>query len=105
MGIPEAIVESVSGCDEAAQPWLYKNIVLTGGCAMFPGFKERLEKEVRKLAPNDLDVVIRKVENPLEYAWRGGASLAKDKEFSEMCVTKQEYMEGGFQACQQKFYL
>jgi len=105
MGIPEAIVECVSGCEEAAQPWLYKNIVLTGGCAMFSGFKERLHNEVRKLAPGDMEVVIREVDNPVDYAWRGGASLAKDIEFGGMCVTKQEYMENGFQACQQRFYL
>ena len=105
MGIPEAVVECVGGCEEAAQPWLYRNIVLTGGCAMFPGFRERMEREVRRLAPGDMEVVVREVENPVEYAWRGGASLAKDSEFEGMCVSKQEYMESGFQACQQKFYL
>jgi len=105
MGIPEAVVESVSSCEEGAQPWLYRNIVLTGGCAMFPGFRDRLEREVRKLAPGDMEVVVREVSNPVEYAWKGGASLAKDPEFAGLCVTKQEYLEEGFHACQQKFYL
>jgi actin-related protein 6 len=66
---------------------------------------ERMQREVRRLAPGDMEVVVREVENPVEYAWRGGASLAKDSEFEGMCVSKQEYMESGFQACQQKFYL
>ena len=43
---------------------------------MFPGFRVRMEREVRRLASRDMEV-----ENPVEYAWRGGASLAKDSEF------------------------
>lgn len=30
MGIGEAVVECVSSCEALAQPWLYRNIVLTG---------------------------------------------------------------------------
>merc|ERR1712192_167979 len=37
MGLAEAVVESVSACDPAAQPWLYRNILLTGGNMAFPG--------------------------------------------------------------------
>ena len=44
-------------------------------------------------------------DDPIGYAWKGGASLAKDPDFSNLCVTKAEYMEKGFNACQQKFYL
>ena len=53
------MVETVSQCEEAAQPWLYRNIVLTGGIVMFPGFRERLETEVRRLAPANMEVVVR----------------------------------------------
>ena len=105
MGLAESVVESVSGCSEAAQPWLYRNILLTGGCAQFPGLRDRLQEEVRRLAPGEMEVVVRETDNSVEFAWKGGASLASDKEFKAMCVTKQEYMETGFQACQERFYL
>ena len=36
-----------------------RNIVLTGGSVMFPGFRERLETEVRSLAPQLMEVVVR----------------------------------------------
>ena len=77
----------------------------TGGCVNFPGFKERLESEIRRLAPTEMEVVVRDIEDPITFAWKGGASLASDKEFRGMCVTKEEYMDGGYNVCNRKFYL
>ena len=57
-GIAETIVHSVMSCDPEAQPWLFKNIILTGGNACLPNFKERVEREVRALAPDVYDVSI-----------------------------------------------
>ena len=105
MGVAEAVVECVSSCDQAAQPWLYRNIVLTGGSVKFPGFRQRLETEVRRLAPAEMEVVIRDDEDPVTYAWRGGANLANDRDFKAMCVTKDEYMDGGYNVCNRRFYL
>jgi len=105
MGLAEAIVESVSACDPAAQPWLYRNILLTGGNMAFPGMGERLQQEVRTLAPSNMKVEVRVTSSPSLYPWQGGASLAKDPDLPQLCVTKEEYMEKGFQACQHRFYL
>jgi actin-related protein 6 len=55
-GIPETIVESIQQCDPESQPWLFRNIVLTGGNAAIPNFRERVEREVRALAPDVFDV-------------------------------------------------
>merc|ERR1712013_162341 len=103
--LAEAIVESVSACDPAAQPWLYRNILLTGGNMAFPGMEERLQQEVRTLAPSNMKVEVRVAPSPSLYPWQGGASLAKDPDLPQLCVTKEEYMEKGFQACQHRFYL
>jgi actin-related protein 6 len=83
-----------------------RNIVLTGGNALFPGFRERLEREVRSLAPHLLEVVVRVGgPEPHLYPWRGGASLAADPALPTLCVSKEEYMEKGYSACQQKYFL
>lgn len=58
MGIPEAICYSISVCPAEAQSHLYANILLTGGCTLFPGFRERVEAEVRSRAPDHLDVQV-----------------------------------------------
>ena len=44
------------------RPHLYKNIVLTGGNAWFPGFRERIEAEVRSMAPVEYTVKVSRPE-------------------------------------------
>ncbi len=56
MGIPELIVNAIEQCEEAAHRWLYRNIVLTGGCASIPNFRERVERDIRQLAPAQFEV-------------------------------------------------
>ncbi len=56
MGLPEAIAESISRCPEETRRWLFANIVLTGGCMAMPNARERVEREVRKLAPEQYQV-------------------------------------------------
>lgn len=55
-GIPEAIVECISRCEPQVQPWLYRNIVLTGGNACLRNMRARVEKDVRALAADIYDV-------------------------------------------------
>lgn len=56
MGIPEAIMDSVKSCSEETWPHLLSNIILTGGNAKFPGFRDRVYKEVRSLAPAEYTI-------------------------------------------------
>lgn len=58
MGLAEAIIESCNACPEKTLGHLLPNIVIVGGCAMFDGMAERLQKEVRALAPDYLDVAV-----------------------------------------------
>ena len=58
MGIPEAITHSISVCPRETHPHLYANILLTGGCTLFPGFRDRVEADVRKQAPDYVDVKV-----------------------------------------------
>lgn len=103
-GIPETIVHAIQECDQEAQPWLYRNILLTGGNACLPNFKERIQREIRALAPDAYDVNVRLPEDPVGYAWHGGAALASDPVFSSICVTKQEYLERGPAVCHERYY-
>jgi len=56
MGLAYLIQHCISLCPEASRPHLFDNILLTGGSCLFPGFRERLESDVRSLAPDDYDV-------------------------------------------------
>lgn len=103
MGIPEAIVDSIQAMPEEMQPHFYQNIVLTGGNTLFPGFKERMEAELRSLAPAHLPVSILMPENPITYSWEGGKLLSYNPDYDEMVVTRDDFEENGHCVCEEKF--
>lgn len=95
MGIPEAIIHSIDACPEENKESLFENIILYGGNALFPGFRDRVFNEVRALALDHFDVNVSIADNPITYAWEGGKYLFKDPEFYSFCLTKEEYEEEG----------
>uniref|UniRef100_A0A8C1SGM0 Actin-related protein 6 n=1 Tax=Cyprinus carpio TaxID=7962 RepID=A0A8C1SGM0_CYPCA len=103
MGIPEALVNSINNMPEEMQPHFYKNIVLTGGNALFPGYRDRVYKEVRALAPVEYQVSVVLPQNPICYPWEGGKLLAENPDFEEMVVTREDYEENGHYVCEEKF--
>lgn len=58
MGLAEAIFDACKSCPEKALGHLLPNILCIGGCGMFAGMAERLEKEVRALAPDHVEVEV-----------------------------------------------
>ena len=80
LGLAEAIIQSIEACDPIYQAALLQNIVLTGGSVKIPSFKERLEKELRSLAPTNVSIRIYLPENPEEYAWMGCRDLANEND-------------------------
>uniref|UniRef100_A0AC11ECJ8 Actin related protein 6 n=1 Tax=Ovis aries TaxID=9940 RepID=A0AC11ECJ8_SHEEP len=103
MGIPEAIVYSIQNLPEEMQPHFFKNIVLTGGNSLFPGFRDRVYSEVRCLTPTDYDVSVVLPENPITYAWEGGKLISENDDFEDMVVTREDYEENGHSICEEKF--
>ncbi|XP_051889667.1 actin-related protein 6 [Pristis pectinata] len=103
MGIPEAIVHSVQSLPEEMHPHFYKNIVLTGGNSLLPGFRDRVYAEVRSLTPCDYDVSVLLPENPITYSWEGGKLLSDNDDFMDMVVTRDDYEENGHCICEEKF--
>ncbi|KAK0132876.1 Actin-related protein 6 [Merluccius polli] len=103
MGIPEAVVRSIRTMPEEMQPHFYKNIVVTGGNCLFPGFRERVLRDVRALAPAEFPVSVLLPPNAVGYAWEGGKLLADNPDYDEMVVTREEYEENGHFICEEKF--
>lgn len=60
MGIAEAIVKCIRSCPVSVQSSLAKHIVIVGGNANFPGFKERLYSDVRSYLPDHWNVGVYK---------------------------------------------
>ena len=65
----------VGECPEQAQRWLYRNIVLIGGCTKTPNFRERVEREVRELAPDTFKVSWRLLSETTQVTGRKSRNL------------------------------
>lgn len=104
-GIPETVIEVVEACPAEAASHLLYNIIIIGGCALFPGMQSRLQAEIRALAPDDIDIRVTVPANPITYAWEGGKTIVDDPNFTSYCVTRQEYEEEGTRGIMEKSVL
>uniref|UniRef100_M3YJB0 Actin-related protein 6 n=1 Tax=Mustela putorius furo TaxID=9669 RepID=M3YJB0_MUSPF len=101
--IGRTIILMLQNVVEEMQPHFFKNIVLTGGNSLFPGFRDRVYSEVRCLTPTDYDVSVVLPENPITYAWEGGKLISENDDFEDMVVTREDYEENGHSVCEEKF--
>ncbi|KAL8715154.1 MAG: hypothetical protein Q9220_001111 [cf. Caloplaca sp. 1 TL-2023] len=74
-GLPETVMQSLSGLPPGLWPAMLANVLVIGGDCLMDGFMERL---------------------PIKSIWLGGAILAADRTaLKAMQVTRQEYLEHG----------
>jgi len=94
-GIHEVVYNNISSCDLDIRRDLYSNIVLSGGTTMFPGFADRLHRELSMLAPKTMRVKVVAPPERKYSVWIGGSVLASLDTFQNMWLTKEEYEEQG----------
>jgi len=94
-GIHRLTYDSIQKCDIDIRKDLYKNTVLSGGTTMFPAIEERLDQEMKQLAPGGVEVKIIAPPERKYSVWIGGSILASLSTFDEMWVEKAEYEESG----------
>jgi len=98
MGVAGLVWESISRCDIDVRRTLLSNVVLSGGSTMFPGFPERLTKELRGYAPTASQANIRVVHSKdQKYAvWSGAQVFASLRSMQEdQWMTIEDYDEYG----------
>ena len=114
-GVAECVLQSLEIVPERFRPVLLANIVLVGGNAAIPGFKERFEQELRPLAPAEAVVRVAVPADSIRYSWLGGARMAWAMDNARECgggddaaamarrrVSRKEYMENGLLWAQKK---
>jgi len=94
-GIHKYADDAVKKCDQDIRKELYKNIVLAGGSTMFPRMGERIQKEIKALAPTMTVVEYFAPPERKNSAWIGGSIIASLTSFMPMFITKAEYKEEG----------
>lgn len=102
-GIASTVAQSVALLPKDLQGMFWAHIGLIGGNAKFPGFRQRLESELRALAPVDCEVSIHNSKDPILESYRSGVAFAKKPVFAQQAVTRAEYLEMGSNASRRKF--
>ncbi|KAI0301094.1 actin-like protein ARP6 [Multifurca ochricompacta] len=102
-GLGEAIVQSISLLPEDLQGMFWANIGLIGGSTKLPGFAARLMAELRPCAPADCEIKIYESKDAITEAYKSAMALAMTSTFSNLAVTRAEYLEGGSGYCRRKF--
>jgi actin-related protein len=94
-GIHKLTFQSIMKCDVDIRKDLYNNIVCSGGTTMFEGIAERLQKEIKALAPDSMTIKIIAPPERKYSVWIGGSILSSLSTFEEMWISKNEYDEAG----------
>ena len=85
------ISQSILNCSADMRQELYSNIILAGGSTMFPGFSERLNKEMTDLVSSTTKIKITAPQERKFSVWIGGSILSSLSSFEKMWITKAEY--------------
>jgi len=94
-GMHKLTFQSIMKCDVDIRKDLYNNIVMSGGTTMFNGIAERMQKEIKALAPDSMTIKIIAPPERKYSVWIGGSILSSLSTFEEMWISKAEYDEAG----------
>jgi actin-related protein len=94
-GIHETTYNSIMKCDVDIRKDLYANTVLSGGTTMYPGFADRMLKEIMALAPSTMKIKIIAPPERKYSVWIGGSRLASKSTFQRNLISKEKYDEVG----------
>ncbi|KAK3686850.1 Actin-related protein 5 [Vermiconidia calcicola] len=89
----DIVMQRLSGHD--ARDAILKDVFLTGGYALFQGFEERLQRELRAVLPADVQMCVRRAKDPVLDAWKGAAKWASSSGSRQAFITREEYQEMG----------
>jgi actin-related protein len=94
-GVHKLTFSSIMKCDVDIRKDLYNNVVMSGGTTMFNGVAERMQKEIKALAPDSMTIKIIAPPERKYSVWIGGSILSSLSTFEEMWIQKAEYDEAG----------
>jgi actin len=94
-GIHRQIFNLISKGEIDIRRSLYSNIVLSGGSTLFPGFEQRLRKEIVCLAPKTINVAVHAPVKRNLSVWIGGSIIGSMTGYRGLWLSKTDYEEFG----------
>lgn len=95
LGFHELLWRAINSCDVDIRKDLCRNVILSGGNTLFPGFPERLSKELDLLASGRLKFSVSATPDRKYFPWIGGSILASLTAYQDSWVKKSDYEESG----------
>ncbi|KAM8947091.1 actin-related protein 5 [Pelodytes ibericus] len=95
-GLAETMHYILAQYPQKVQLDLVQNVFLTGGNMMYPGVRDRIEKELLQMRPFGSSFQVSVASNPILDAWHGASEWAlQNLEGEEGWITRQDYEEKG----------
>jgi len=92
-GVHKMLFNSITKCDTDLRLHYFCNVMLSGGTSQLPGFRQRVENEIRSMVPSN--VRIRTYQLGADSMWIGGSIAASLSTFRQTCISVKEYEESG----------
>merc|ERR1739844_26724 len=89
-GIHKLTFTSIMKCDGDIRKDLDGNVVMSGGTTMYQNIPERVQKEVKALAPDSMTIKIISPPERKYSVWIGGSILSSLSTFEEMWIKKED---------------
>jgi actin, other eukaryote len=99
-----AVYSSIRTSDIDVRKELYKNILLSGGSTLFPGFSDRLLSELKTVSNTAAKIQVLAPTERKFSVWIGGSILASLDSFRSLMLTQDEYYESGSSAIHKKCF-
>ncbi|XP_052781664.1 POTE ankyrin domain family member J-like [Mya arenaria] len=97
--LQKQIFHAIQQCPMDSRKHMYRSIYLSGGVTMVPGFADRLQQELVKLAPPSVVVEVHASPQRYHSAYIGACSVASMDIFEQSCVSAEEWKKLGVKAC------
>eukprot|EP01119_Soliformovum_irregulare_P004045 TRINITY_DN15059_c0_g1_i1.p1 TRINITY_DN15059_c0_g1~~TRINITY_DN15059_c0_g1_i1.p1 ORF type:complete len:366 (-),score=61.77 TRINITY_DN15059_c0_g1_i1:3-1058(-) len=94
-GVAKILAESFYRSDIDIRDHLLKNIVISGGSTLYPGYIERLHKDLHDILHEGPKIQITAPAERQFSVWLGGSIQASLSTFQQMWHSKEEYEESG----------
>jgi actin-related protein len=88
IAFPEMINNAINKVDIDIRSYLYQHLLLTGGNTLFKGVPEKLNNEVKRIAPKHMKTRLHAPNNRKSSCWFGGSIITSLGSFKNMWVTR-----------------
>lgn len=86
-GLAGFVQKAITACALDLRRELYEGVMLVGGASLIPGLPERLDHDLKHLAPDGVDVAVTAYENRHHAAFVGAAVVAALPDFQDNWVS------------------